>query len=640
MVTTSRLTALLALAIALAGIAPLFQWLETFPRLMVVTGFLTGILQELRGRWRLKNWQFNAALVPVFIWYALQYSRNNPVQPVVSVLAIMLAARLCGEKSIRNLLQINLLALFCLASRSLFDLSPAFLFWLGILLLLIPVSLILLTFHAQDNNMVLMGKEVKRVILAALLITAVTVPALAFFFPILPRTPFPLWNFLSPAINNSTGIADQVEPGSVQNAAESRTLAFRAEMPHQHQPPYWRGIVFNRITGNRWNRNPAIPAETIRYQGERISQTIYPEPSPSHILISLDAPSDISLPRAQLTGDATIEYPRGLTRRISYTVKSTTGGILRTTTNINRSFYLTIPTGLSPQLLQLAEKIKKDGRTDEQRIALTEQYFMNGGYRYSRQDLPTGKDAINQFMFVSKQGHCEFFASSFALLLRAAGVPARLVGGYLGGEYNEMGGYYLVSEDTAHVWVEAYVSGKGWIRTDPSRFAVNAGALWNGRSKMNLATRLRLVLDALDYRWNRTVVSYDFQRQTDQLRTAGSKLRDLQLKMSTGWKKPIVLLLPALLVLFVILRLSWPWLWRSREERLIRRFKTILKKRFKDSIELENKGLFELAAATGDKRVHQFASLYAAAVYRDKGLGKDEVRQLKKLLDELDGSRG
>ncbi|MBV5350026.1 DUF3488 domain-containing protein, partial [bacterium] len=79
---------------------------------VIAAGLLLGITQELQGRWRLKNWQFNLTLVPVFIWYVIQYSHDNPVQPVVSVLVIMLAARLCGEKSIRNLMQINLLALF------------------------------------------------------------------------------------------------------------------------------------------------------------------------------------------------------------------------------------------------------------------------------------------------------------------------------------------------------------------------------------------------------------------------------------------------------------------------------------------------------------------------------------------------
>ena len=130
MVAISSLTAVLSYAIALCGIVPLFPWLATAPRAALAAGMLAGIWQDRRGAWPVKNWQFNLAVVPVFLYYALQFSRANPVQPVVSALAIMLAVRLCGEKSGRHYLQIAALSLFCLASSSLFNLSPIFLFFL------------------------------------------------------------------------------------------------------------------------------------------------------------------------------------------------------------------------------------------------------------------------------------------------------------------------------------------------------------------------------------------------------------------------------------------------------------------------------------------------------------------------------
>lgn len=632
MVTTSRLIAYLSLAISLAGVIPLFVWLETLPRLIVVLGLAAGMLQELRqGRWYIKNWQLNMALVPLFSWYILQYSRSNPIQPVVSVLAIMLAVRLCGEKNTRNLLQINLLALFCLASTSLFDLSPSFLFWLGLLLLLLPVSLVVLTFHAQNNTLVLQGRELRKILMAALLIVLVTLPAMVVLFPILPRTAFPLWHFLNPPVSGTTGISDKVEPGSTANAAETRTLAFRAELPRQTQPPYWRATVFNRINGNRWSRNPVVPHETIIHSGAPVSQTITVEPSASRLVISLDTAAEISLPRLRVSPDAVFENLRGFSRRTSYTARSFSGSILSTSVPIKRGFYLTLPERLSPGIRHLADQISQEGRSDAERLERAEQYFMNGGYRYSREGLPTGHDALDKFLFVSKQGHCEFFASSLAILLRAAGVPARLVGGYLGGDYNELGGYYLVSEDRAHVWVEAYVEGKGWVRTDPSRFAVNAATLWSERKKPGIAARLRLLLDALDYRWTRTVVSYDFERQAEQLRSAGAKLQTLEHGIRWRWLLSSGVMLLALLALFKS-RKQW---FCSREERLLRRFKRVVKSRYVTLGNVDNLGLFEIAAASGDTRLQQFVERYAAAVYQDKKLGPGEIRQLNRLLDEL-----
>src|SRR5450631_3757144 len=113
--TLNLLIAMLAYGIALCGIVPLFPWLEAVPRLILATGMAAGIWQDMRGAWPLKNWVFNAAIVPVFLFYAVQFSHANPVQPVVSVLAIMLAVRVAGPKNVRHYLQISALALFCLA---------------------------------------------------------------------------------------------------------------------------------------------------------------------------------------------------------------------------------------------------------------------------------------------------------------------------------------------------------------------------------------------------------------------------------------------------------------------------------------------------------------------------------------------
>ncbi|MCE1226876.1 MAG: DUF3488 and transglutaminase-like domain-containing protein [Geobacteraceae bacterium] len=637
MVSSSRLASILCFLIALVGVIPIFAWLEAFPRMVLAAGLILGVLQEFKGRWYLKNWQFNLTLVPVFIWYALQYSNRNPIQPVVSVLVIMLAARLAGEKSTRNLMQINLLALFCLASRSLFELNPLFLVWLALLLLLVPVSLVVLTFHAQDQAMRFTRKEVNRVVLTALLITLLTVPAMALLFPILPRTALPLWTFLNPSVSGATGMSDKVEPGAVSNVTESRVPVFRAEMARQSTPPYWRGTVFNTLKAGRWTRTAAVPDETSVPAGRPVIQTIYPEPSASKILVGFDAPAEIRLPFVRMSPDLVFDYQRGLGRRVGYVVRSGSDGLLRSSKAINRHFYLGVPEETSPLIRQLAEGIKKAGATDQKRLELVEQHFLNGGYRYSRTGLPTGKDAIHQFLFVSKQGHCEFFASSCALLLRASGVPARLVGGYLGGEYNEVGGYYLVSQEMAHVWVEAYISGKGWVRTDPSRFATNAGAVWSVHKQRTMAERFRLLVDALDYRWNRNIVTYDFERQVSQLRSAGSRLQRLEQVIKARWQG-LLIVFSCVMLLVLLFQLRLRWFRYSREERLLRRFRQILKTKYGAGLVTENKGLFELAAATNDEQVQQFVAIYAAAVYQDKSLGQDEIKQLRKLLDALSAS--
>src|SRR5664279_1967806 len=162
------LIAVLSYGIVLCGIVPLFPWLDTAPRLILAAGMAAGIWQDLRGAWPLKNWQCNAAIVPVFLYYAVQFSHAHPVQPVVSVLAIMLAVRVAGPKNARHYLQISALSLFCLASSSLFDLSPMFLVYQVLMLLMVAVLLVLVTFYSQDNRMLLTRTDLRKVLLAGL----------------------------------------------------------------------------------------------------------------------------------------------------------------------------------------------------------------------------------------------------------------------------------------------------------------------------------------------------------------------------------------------------------------------------------------------------------------------------------------
>lgn len=635
MLSSRRLSIGVAFLIALIGVVPLVAWLEWFPRLLLLAGFGVGLLQEWRSYRPLPPRILNLLLVAIFCWYLLHYSLSNPVQPVVSMIVIMLAVRIGGEKTVRNLLQINLLALICLAARSLFDLSPIFLFWLALLLLLIPVSLVLLTFLDQDMQLRLQRRELVRVVLVALFMTIVTVPVMTVLFPLLPRTAFPLWNFMAVAVTGPTGVSDRVEPGITANATVSRTVAFRAEVAKQVQPPYWRVTVFNHLVGNRWTRSAVIPHENVQLHGQRVSQTIYPEPSSSRLLVGLDAPVEFGLPRVRTAADLVSELPRNLGKRVGYQVSSLTTGLLPIKTSIDRAFYLAVPPELPAPLRQLSARIRREGATDATRLALVERYFLNNGFRYSRQGLPTGKDALYQFLFVSKQGHCEFFAASFALLLRTVGVPARLVGGYLGGEYNELGGYYLVTDDHAHVWVEAYLDGQGWQRIDPSRFASNAALVWQDRPGKSLGRQLRLLLDALDYRWNQAVVTYDFERQLEQVHKAGRTLQRLERGVSLRKVAGPVLLVALLLVLFS-LRRRLPFSWRnSRHERLLARFYRILKITYGTELSPEDKGLFELAATLDDPLVDRFVAIYAGSIYRDRQLATGELTELNQLLEEM-----
>jgi transglutaminase-like putative cysteine protease len=624
---------MLAYGIVLCGILPLFPWLETVPRLILAAGMAAGIWQDIRGVWPLKNWHCNAAIVPVFLFYAARFSHANPVQPVVSVLAIMLAVRLAGPKNARHYLQIAALSLFCLASSSLFDLSPAFLVYLVLMLLMVAVLLVLVTFYSQDNRLLLARADLRKVLLAGLVMPLASLPLLLLFFPILPRTRMPLWNIVTAPSVRPSGFSDQVEPGSSSAVGQSQAPAFRAEMPRRPQEQlYWRGTVFNRIDGRRWMRVEP-PSEQVLYTGQRTVQTIYPEPGTSRSLPALDAPAALRLPRSRRSSDGVYEYQGHPGRRFSYAAESVSTALLPVAGGIRRSFYLALPDNQPPRIRRLAADIRRLGSSDAGRLEQLEIYFRNGGFSYSRTGLPTGEHALEQFLFEKKQGHCEFFAASFALVLRSAGVPARLVGGYLGGEYNDLGGYYLVSEEMAHVWVEAFITGRGWVRVDPSSFARNAGTVWGGPPRKSLLRQLRMALDSLSFAWNSAVITYDFERQLGAVQSAGTHLQGIGAKAAFRSVLRYLLLAAGAAGACQLLH-NRKRLFPAREERLLRAFYRRVRQDFPVTVERGRVGLFELADRTGNPRLRLFADTYAGAVYRDRRLDDEEYRRLRQMVRE------
>ena len=632
MVSIRHLIIILTYAIALCGVLPLFRWLTPIPLVLLAIGFISGIWQDKVGRWPLKPWAQNIVIVPVFLYYLSQYNRLNPIEPVVTVLAIMLALRISGEKSVRHTLQIHALSLFCLASSSLFDLSPIFLLYLGLLLFLEAIALVLLTFFSLDGTMQLSKADLRKVLTAALLMPLISIPLMLFFFPLLPRTQLPLWNYLNSTAGTATGLADKVEPGVYSSVEESGVLVLRAEMPRQSQQVYWRGTVFNQTDGTQWIRERSVPVEKRVYTGKKIVQTIYPELSDSKILIALDRPSSISLSQIKQTNDGVHEYTGSAKKRLNYSAYSfierefTSGG------KIDRSFYLRLPPAIPLRIKELAAEIKRRGKGDRARLELLETYFRNGGFKYSMRDLPTGEHALEHFLFEARQGHCEFFASSFAILLRGVGVPSRLVGGYLGGDYNELGGYYLVSEKMAHVWVEAFIEGSGWLRIDPSSFAVNANNIFAAHSPGNMMLNVRQLFDSLNHSWNRTVIQYDFERQIEFANYAGQRLQGIKpvVSVRSVAKYMVVILIFSGLVFVVARRRR---IFRTREERILKRFFHLLGRDF--APDGGQRGLFEIAQESGNERAMEFVTIYANAVYHDRKLTDDEYHQLRQILRQF-----
>jgi hypothetical protein len=283
-------------------------------------------------------------------------------------------------------------------------------------------------------------------------------------------------------------------------------------------------------------------------------------------------------------------------------------------------------------MARLARQIGRRGKNDAERLQQLQLFYEQGGYRYGVQGLPVGKKAVEEFLFAKKIGHCEFFASSFALLLRGAGVPCRLVGGYQGGIYNQLGGYYVVTEARAHVWVEVYLSGSGWVTVDPSRLATNFTSTRESIPPRDITWRLRLLLDSLGYFWNQAVVNYDLSQQVDILRRAGHGLQGMRFSRRGVMR---VALPVGVIITLLLLVLNRDRFHRGTEERLMGAFLKALRRRFPTLLVTPATGLFELAARIGDPVISEFVALYGASYYRGEPLSSETLLELRLLLKKI-----
>ena len=634
MVNVSTVLNILTCLISLVGVVPLFVYLETLPQVAFVLALLTAFFMEKKALRPLQGMIPTVLSLVLFLFYAVRISRENILDPAINIVVILLAVRLLSERIPRNYLQIFALSLFALSASSLYSLSPIFLAYLLALILCIASSLVLLTFYTVDTRLALSRKAMKRLVTHAVAMPVVAMPLILVLFAIMPRPQFPLWDFLAPSAEKVTGLSEQIEPGSSSRVRPVKTAVLRAQSPLLAKTDlYWRGIVLNTPRNNAWVRSAITEGGYVRLdRGQQVRQTIFPEPNSSPYLITLDTPAKISGIRAEQSSDVVFTR-RKTAGRVRYDSVSVLKGTIRVRGDIDQQFYLKLPGQVSPRVKALGKRIAAQGKTDRERLAALEEYFSSARFRYTTTNLPHG-DAIENFLFTGKAGHCELFASSFMTLLRVAGVPSRLVGGYYGGDYNEMGGYYLVTEDMAHVWVEVFLEKDGWVRKDPSVFAVDfAGAGAGGVD--DFVARMRKITDSLSYYWNLTVISYDLEKQLQLFRSANSTMR--KISFPTGNR----FLFAALLGLCLLVAAGWGVLriWvKSPEERVLRRFYRRIAKHYPSVSVSSSTGLMEIAQQTDDPLVREFAEVYCGSVYRDRRPSAGEMIRLRMLVRAMANS--
>jgi len=369
-------------------------------------------------------------------------------------------------------------------------------------------------------------------------------PVMLLLFFLFPRIQGPLWGVPQDAYTGITGLSDSMSPGTLSSLSQSDAMAFRVRfigsVPPQGQM-YWRGPVFWSFDGTTWR--PGVQSvRPSRYEfansGQPVDYEVTLEPHNRFWLFALDMPFRLP-PNARMTGDFQVLSNAPVRNRYRYQVRSfpaysTQGG---GETDELRSA-LSLPRLGNPRARGLAEEWRRNFGSgpgaDEAIVRQSVDFYRNGGYTYTLQPPLLEKNLVDEFLFDTKQGFCEHFASSFTYLMRAAGVPARVVTGYQGGEINPVDGFLEVRQADAHAWSEVWLKDRGWVRVDPTAAAapmrVNEGVTAAiaqtalpllMRENWSWVRSLRFNLSALTNQWNQWVLGYNPDRQRDFLSRLG-----------------------------------------------------------------------------------------------------------------------
>lgn len=499
----------------------------------------------------------------------------------LALLSVMLCLKLLELRTLRDAMLAVFLGWF-LAAAGFLVIDPSILLggYLLLTVLLLTAALIALNHpSAQPGFSRFYLQRAATLLLQAL-------PIMLLLFLLFPRLPGPLWNMPKGPSLGRTGMADHMTPGSIARLAESEAVAFRVQFEGEIPPAaqlYWRGPVLWTTDGHRWDPVPrATPPpwfkKPARHEplGKAVRYTLTLEPDNAPWLFALELPATV--PRGlTLTGDFQLLLPRKATARQRFELAAHTQYRTGPLPDEERRLALQLPEGRNPRSRALARQWATLAPAQIVRTALA--LFRDQPYWYTHRPPLLGSEPIDEFLFISRRGFCEHYAAAFVFLMRGAGVPARVVTGYQGGESNPLADYLIVRQSRAHAWAEVWLEKEGWLRVDPTaeipaarmetesdrqRFrSTTPLQLETGQSlPTRILASLRYGWDALDNGWNLWVLGYNYLRQQELLNRLGL--------LRFGWQGAAAVVLGATTLILGVVLLQLLRHGRARTEPVVR----------------------------------------------------------------------
>lgn len=508
----------------------------------------------------------------------IQYQSLLGVEAGVAFLTTCLFAKSLESKNTRDLLVVFNFALFVSASLLLYSQA----FWMAVIVFVAFIMCLMGLYRIQTDlfkqkNQA--GNQLKQDMRQILKFVGIATPFFILLFIFFPRLP-PLWAIPIQQNHATTGISDRMSPGDIAQLSQSSALAFRIIAPMYDLPSrselYWRALVLDEYDGTTWSSsfyNQHLKRTPV--SSRRVSYQYLPADEQANWIMGLE----YSIPQErylQLYQDDSIRPSKLIKRnqpihmlwlgRTAAEPVSLSSRQLELNTRFDQ--------GKDKKAQQLALQLfEQNQRQPEKYLQSVLSWYRKNGFTYTLTPGTLSGDRIDQFLFSSRKGFCEHYASSFVMLMRYVGIPARVVTGYQGGQLAPDGQSWEVRQLDAHAWSEVYLDGK-WKRIDPTTMIapqrIDTGmqdylsqdqTVWGeGQTQawrlqqFKFLKNVRIWSDYLSYQWQSKVVGYDAEKQKNWLSRLG-------LDSSYGYAIVLVAGIGSILIIYA----GWYW-WRHRAQ--------------------------------------------------------------------------
>ena len=554
--------------VVLTHVSNLFIWISiSTMSLMLWRVWLTLRGAQLPSRWLLLP--IAIGLMAGIFW---QFRSFFGRETGVAMLILLLSCKMLEMHAKRDLFVVLFLGFFLLLTSFFESQSIASTMQVAVSAFALLLAQVTFQFHEKIPSL---WKRAKLILMMIGIATPITI--LSFF--LFPRIQGPLWGLPGDANVARSGLSDSMAPGNISKLAMSEELVFRVNFldkaPEKSQL-YWRAVVLSQFDGRQWRLGQDAhqkEARDLEVFGDAIPQEITLEATNTHYLFGLD--SVLKRPfvegkLAGINGNGELYIDEGVNNRVRYRVQSYLNYKLNAhadDTYLQR--YLRLPYKFNPLTFNFAQKIRLQHAQPKARIQAILDFFRSEQFFYTLEPPLLGRNSVDDFLFNTRAGFCEHYSSAFVVLMRAMGIPARVVTGYQGGTRNTQDNFYEIRQSDAHAWAEVWLSGQGWVRVDPTASVAPERILQNLQATQTnsgftgmvgglfmenaFSTAIRMRWSALNNSWNQWVLNYNQTQQSRLLDNLGFD--------GLNWEKTLLSLLA--IGLIIVASFGLPLIRRS-----------------------------------------------------------------------------